>query len=63
MRSDTWGSETSQYPEEKKTKVIPSVVANESGTAQTGGFTPGVVGLRYSDNRLGEASGKLLHRG
>ena len=33
--SDTGGSETSQYPEEKKTTVIPRVVANEKGTAQT----------------------------
>ena len=33
--SDTRGSETSQYPEEEKTTVIPLVVASESGTAQT----------------------------
>ncbi len=33
--SDTRGSETSQYPEEEKTKVIPSVVASERGIAQT----------------------------
>jgi hypothetical protein len=32
-RSETRGSETSQYPEEEKTTVIPSVVASESGTA------------------------------
>ena len=31
----TWGSETSQYPQEEKTKVIPLVVASERGTAQT----------------------------
>ena len=31
----TWGSETSQYPQEEKTKVIPRVVASEIGTAQT----------------------------
>jgi hypothetical protein len=29
----TRGSETSQYPEEKKTPVIPPVVASERGTA------------------------------
>jgi hypothetical protein len=29
------GSETSQYPEEKKKISIPLVVANERGTAQT----------------------------
>ena len=28
-------TETSKYPEEKKTKVIPLVVAIERGTAQT----------------------------
>ena len=38
-RSDTQGSETSQYLQEKKSKEIPSVVANESGTAQTRKFT------------------------
>ena len=29
----TRGTETSQYPEEKKSTEIPSVVASESGTA------------------------------
>ena len=27
----TWGSETSQYPQEEKTIVIPVVVASELG--------------------------------
>ncbi len=31
----TSGSETSQYREEKKTNVIPGVVASETGTGQT----------------------------
>ena len=31
----TRGSEPSQYPEEKKTIVIPLVAASERGTAQT----------------------------
>ena len=31
----TRGTETSKYPEEKKTKVIPLVVASEEGKAQT----------------------------
>ena len=31
----TWGSETSQYPQEEKTTVIPRVVASEIGTGQT----------------------------
>ena len=32
-------TETSQYPEEKKTRVIPRVAASERGSAQTGGVT------------------------
>ena len=31
----TGGSETSQYPQEEKTTVIPLVVASESGRGQT----------------------------
>ena len=34
----TWGSETSQYPEENRTKVIPLVAASEEGRAQTSSF-------------------------
>ena len=45
LRGDTWGSETSQYPVEEKTIVIPLVAASERGTAQTGGAcSTGVVG-------------------
>ena len=33
----TRGTETSKYPEEKKTKVIAQVVASERARAQTGG--------------------------
>ena len=33
-RRRTRGSETSQYPEEKKSTEIPKVVASEIGTAQ-----------------------------
>jgi hypothetical protein len=32
----TRGSEPSQYPQEEKTRVIPSVAASERGRAQTG---------------------------
>ena len=35
IRRRTRRTETSKYPEEKKTKVIPLVVASESGGAQT----------------------------
>ena len=38
-KSETWGSETSQYPEEKKSTEIPQVVASERGVAQTVEFT------------------------
>ena len=42
----TRGTETSQYPQEKKTTVIPRVAASESGGAQTAGVEArrGVVG-------------------
>ena len=33
MQRYTRGTETSKYPEEKKTTVIPVVVASEMGTA------------------------------
>ena len=35
VTEQTLGSETSQYQEEKKTNVIPVVVASETGTGQT----------------------------
>ena len=35
IRRRTRGSETSQYPEEKKENSIPRVVASEKGGAQT----------------------------
>ena len=44
LQSETRGSETSQYPEEKKTTVIPQVAASESGTAQTPVLAPGGCG-------------------
>ena len=50
----TGGSETSQYLEEKKTRVIPRVVASESGAGQTRtGNCHGVAGphLRLSTYR------------
>jgi len=34
-RGETRGTETSKYPEEEKTIVIPQVVASERGLAQT----------------------------
>ena len=40
----TRGTETSKYPEEEKTIVIPQVVASERGTAQTS-FVTARLGL------------------
>jgi hypothetical protein len=41
----TWGTETSKYPEERKSTETPSVAASERGIAQTvPGFWGGVVG-------------------
>ena len=36
LRRRTRGTETSQYPEEKKSTEIPRVVVSEMGGAQTG---------------------------
>ena len=41
----TRGTETSHYPEEKKTKVIAQVVASERAVAQTGGVAKHQPGL------------------
>ena len=41
----TRGTETSHYPEEKKTKVIAQVVASERAGAQTGGVAKHQPGL------------------
>ncbi len=35
MRKRTWGTETSQYLQEKKENSIPPVAASEAGRAQT----------------------------
>jgi hypothetical protein len=48
-RKGTWGTETSQYPEEEKSNEIPGVVASETGGAQTHPGQPGcgVVGCGH----------------
>ena len=51
----TRGTETSKYPEEKKTTVTPLVAASESGLAH--GLEPYVL------VRSTEWSGKANHRG
>ena len=47
-RRRTRRTETSKYPEEKKTKVIPLVVASERGIAQTSVVTA-ILGLQDCD--------------
>ena len=42
----TWGSEISQYPEEKKETSIPLVVTSERGIAQTPRKAGGVAGYK-----------------
>ena len=54
----TRGTETSKYPQEKKTTVIPQVVASESGIAQTRTTTV-VLGLWGPDVGLEKGSGRL----
>jgi len=49
----TQGTETSHYLEEKKTKVIPIVVASEQGAAQTDSVAAG-SGLKDIDMRTTE---------
>ena len=59
----TRGTETSQYPEEKKTKVMAQVVASERAVAQTGGVkaSAGVEGpsttVQTEDSRTGWKTG------
>ena len=54
----TRGTETSKYPQEKKSIEIPSVVASESGIAQTevttvtSGLWGPDVGLKRGSRRL-----------
>ena len=62
----TRGTETSQYPQEKKITMIPQVVASERGGAQTRAVeaAPGVVGPPVKDARtLGGPAGKPGRRG
>ena len=47
----TWGSETSQYPEEKKSTEIPKVAASEIGLARD-----------YVTYQIAELPGKVSHR-
>ena len=57
MQRQTRGTETSKYPEEEKTIVIPSVAASERGLAQTKELAPWGCGTSHMElqrNTLGE---------
>ena len=61
----TWGSETSQYPQEEKTTVIPLVAASERGTAQTGVLAFRGCRARHTElqtSELVKRSGTIGHR-
>ena len=54
----TWGSETSQYPEERKSNETPLVAASERGSGQTKEIRLfGVVGPRHETD---DDSGSML---
>ena len=62
----TWGTETSKYPQEKKTKVIAQVVASERAVAQTfyvvmhnRGYRTAIFIIKMNWNCFG----KFNHRG
>ena len=58
MPSETRGSETSQYPQEKKSTEIAQVVASERATAQTIRFTGWGCGTSEYENTLSSRSWK-----
>ena len=60
----TRGSETSQYPEEKKSNETPQVAASERGPGQTNeACLVGVVGPYMGPMRIAETHWKVLrHR-
>ena len=58
-RRRTRGTETSQYPEEEKTKVIAQVVASERATAQTSCVATRVRGCRTVDSIIYKVSGSV----
>ena len=63
-KSETWGSETSQYPQEKKSTEIAQVVASERAAGQTVRFTGRGCGTQpWQDQSIAEGTGKFRHRG
>ena len=53
-RKGTWGTETSQYPQEKKVTTIPEVVASETGRAQT--MDSNICGVRIINKAKNDVS-------
>ncbi len=51
VRGETWGTETSKYPQEKKSTEIPQVVVSERGGGQTKGLRFFGVADRRNDSR------------
>ena len=45
VRGQTWGTETSKYPEEKKIRMIAQVAASERARAQTAAVAMRRAGL------------------
>ena len=63
-RSHTRGSETSQYPEEKKSNEIARVVASENAQSPNrSACTPGLRDPDTDPEWLGEATGRSRHSG
>ena len=61
----TRGTDTSQYPKEKKSTETPQVVASERGIAQTEGkkFASGLWDLNMGPRGIAERPGKAGHSG
>ena len=57
----TRGTETSKYPEEEKTTVIPQVAASERGGAQTEAVEA-ATGLKDRDTAQADDNGTRLER-
>ena len=64
QEEQTWGSETSQYPEEKKTTSDSRSSGERNGNSlnRCHASGTGVAGPRKDPVRLAEASGKRHHR-
>ena len=58
----TRGTETSQYPEEKKTKVIARVVVSESAAAQTG-IVEAMTGVVGPPTNPEDADSRIVWKG